>query len=222
MVTLHHLNNSRSQRILWLLEELGIDYDVKRYERDAVTNLAPASLRAIHPLGRSPVLTEGDTTIAESGAIVDYLVQMYGKDTFAPPTDKQDYQQYLFWVHFAEGSLMPPLVALMILEKARVKASKMFFIKPIADRIVDGIISAYYGPNLTQSLAYIEAYLEQNEWFAGSTPNAADVQMIFPLEAIVASGKAKDLPAIAAYVKRVHERDAYQRALKKGGEYAYA
>lgn len=222
MVTLHHLNNSRSQRILWLLEELDVDYDIKHYERDSETNLAPAALRAVHPLGRAPILTHGDVVIPESGAIVDYLVQHYGKETFSPPADSKAYQEYLFWLHFAEGSLMPPLVAKMILEKARLKAAKPFFVKPIADKIIDGIINAYYGPNLNQSLAYIEAYLEQNKWFAGESPTAADVQMIFPLEALVASGKADSLPAISAYVARVHARPAYQRALEKGGDYAYA
>jgi glutathione S-transferase len=222
MLTLHHLNNSRSQRILWLLEELGVEYTIEFYERDSVTNLAPDALRAVHPLGRSPVLTTPHGSIAESGAIVEYLVNQHASQAFKVPTDAEALQQYWFWMHFAEGSLMPPLVANLVLEKARQKGSKPFFIKPITDKLVDGILNAYYGPNLAQSLRYIETYLANNNWFAGDEPTGADVQMIFPLESLVASGRAKDFTAIQAFVKRVHARSAYQSALEKGGEYAYA
>ncbi|WP_420934640.1 glutathione S-transferase [Alteromonas sp. A081] len=222
MLTLHHLNNSRSQRILWLLEELGVEYKVAFYERDSQTNLAPDSLRAIHPLGRSPVLTTPHGAIAESGAIVEYLVRNYAESAFSVPEDDKALQDYWFWLHFAEGSLMPPLVANLVLEKARQKGSKPFFIKPITDKLVDGIINAYYGPNLAQSLRYVESYLASHTWFAGEEPTGADIQMIFPLESLVASGRADDFAAIRGYVKRVHERPAYQRALEKGGEYAYA
>lgn len=222
MLTLHHLNNSRSQRILWLLEELGVDYKIEFYERDSTTNLAPDSLRAVHPLGRSPVLSTPHGAIAESGAIVEYLVRNHAESSFATPKDEEALQQYWFWLHFAEGSLMPPLVANLVLEKARQKGSKPFFIKPITDKLVDGIINAYYGPNLAQSLRYVESYLANHTWFAGDEPTGADVQMIFPLESLVASGRADDFAAIRGYVKRVHERPAYKRALEKGGEYAYA
>jgi glutathione S-transferase len=222
MLTLHHLNNSRSQRILWLLEELGVEYTIEFYERDSVTNLAPDALRAVHPLGRSPVLTTPHGSIAESGAIVEYLVNQHASQAFKVPTDAEALQQYWFWMHFSEGSLMPPLVANLVLEKARQKGSKPFFIKPITDKLVDGILNAYYGPNLAQSLRYIETYLANNNWFAGDEPTGADVQMIFPLESLVASGRAKDFTAIQAFVKRVHARSAYQSALEKGGEYAYA
>ncbi|APE04511.1 MAG: glutathione S-transferase [Alteromonas sp.] len=222
MLTLHHLNNSRSQRILWLLEELGVDYKIEFYERDSTTNLAPDSLRAVHPLGRSPVLSTPHGAIAESGAIVEYLVRNHAESSFAAPKDEEALQQYWFWLHFAEGSLMPPLVANLVLEKARQKGSKPFFIKPITDKLVDGIINAYYGPNLAQSLRYVESYLANHTWFAGDEPTGADVQMIFPLESLVASGRADDFAAIRGYVKRVHERPAYKRALEKGGEYAYA
>ena len=208
MLTLHHLNNSRSQRILWLLEELGVEYKIEFYQRDSQTNLAPDSLRAVHPLGRSPVLTTPHGAIAESGAIVEYLVRNHATASF--------------WLHFAEGSLMPPLVANLVLEKARQKGSKPFFIKPITNKLIDGIINAYYGPNLAQSLRYVESYLAKNTWFAGDEPTGADVQMIFPLESLVASGRAKDFSAIQGYVKRVHARETYKAALEKGGEYAYA
>jgi len=222
MLTLHHLNNSRSQRILWLLEELGVDYNIEHYQRDSTTNLAPDSLRAVHPLGRSPVLTTPEGAIAESGAIVEYLVRKHGQTYFTSPESGENLQQYLFWLHFAEGSLMPPLVARLVLEKARQKGSKPFFIKPITNKLIDGILNAYYGPNLAQSLRYVESYLAHHTWFAGEQPTGADVQMIFPLESLVASGNAKDFPAIREYVKRVHARPAYKQALEKGGEYAYA
>ncbi|MBZ2160655.1 glutathione S-transferase family protein [Alteromonas stellipolaris] len=222
MLTLHHLNNSRSQRILWLLEELGVDYNIEHYQRDSTTNLAPDSLRAVHPLGRSPVLTTPEGAIAESGAIVEYLVRKHGQTHFTSPESGENLQQYLFWLHFAEGSLMPPLVARLVLEKARQKGSKPFFIKPITNKLIDGILNAYYGPNLAQSLRYVESYLAHHTWFAGEQPTGADVQMIFPLESLVASGNAKDFPAIREYVKRIHARPAYKQALEKGGEYAYA
>lgn len=222
MLTLHHLNNSRSQRILWLLEELGVEYKIERYQRDSVTNLAPDSLRSVHPLGRSPVLSTPNGAIAESGAIIEYLIHNHSETHFKTPTEPEALQQYWFWLHFAEGSLMPPLVANLVLEKARQKGSKPFFIKPITNKLVDGILNAYYGPNLAQSLRYVESYLSKNDWFAGDAPTGADVQMIFPLESLVASGRAKDFAAIQSYVKRVHSREAYKAALEKGGEYAYA
>ena len=222
MLTLHHLNNSRSQRILWLLEELGVEYKIERYQRDSVTNLAPDSLRAVHPLGRSPVLSTPNGAIAESGAIIEYLIHNHSDSHFKTPTEPEALQQYWFWLHFAEGSLMPPLVANLVLEKARQKGSKPIFIKPITNKLVDGILNAYYGPNLAQSLRYVESYLSKNDWFAGDAPTGADVQMIFPLESLVASGRAKDFAAIQSYVKRVHAREAYKAALEKGGEYAYA
>lgn len=222
MLTLHHLNNSRSQRVLWLLEELGVEYNIEFYERDKTTNLAPDALTKVHPLGRSPVLSTPDGNIAESGAIVEYLVKNHASETFVTPQDGEALQQYWFWMHFAEGSLMPPLVANLVLEKARQKGSKPFFIKPITNKLIDGILNAYYGPNLAKSLQYVESYLSNNTWFAGDALTGADVQMIFPLESLVASGKAKDLKAIQEFVARVHARPAYQAALAKGGEYAYA
>ncbi|MCP3862945.1 MAG: glutathione S-transferase [Pseudomonadota bacterium] len=218
-IVLHHLNNSRSQRILWLLEELGLAYTVKHYQRDAKTNLAPAALKDVHALGRSPVLTHGDLVLAESGAIIEFLV-----DTYAPhlkPASTADLIQYRFWMHFAEGSLMPPLVARLVLGKAREKAGP-FFIKPIVNKLVDGIIAAYYGPNLEQSLKYVNDYLSDHEWFAGDALSGADFQMSFPLEAMQGRVGKGLYPGIDAFVQQIHAREAYQRGLEKGGEYAYA
>lgn len=219
-VVLHHLENSRSQRVLWLLEELGIDYSLEVYKRDPKTNLAPDALKAIHPLGRSPVLSTSDGVLAESGAIIEYLIKHYGSDKFGAPELPTDYQNYLFWMHFAEGSLMPPLVAKLVLGKAKEKAGP-FFIRPLVKKIVDGIMDAYYGPNLQQSIRYIESYLSHHDWFAGESLTGADFQMIFPLEALL-SRASGNFPAIEAYVRKVHQREAYQRALEKGGDYAYA
>ncbi|QJR81195.1 glutathione S-transferase [Alteromonas pelagimontana] len=220
MLTLHHLNNSRSQRILWLLEELGVEYHLEIYQRDSQTNLAPPELRAVHPLGRSPVLTTDHGALAESGAIVEYIISRYATTDFVKPDDEQLYQQYLFWLHFAEGSLMPPMVARLVLSKAKEKAP--FLIKPIAGKFADAIVHAYYGPNLERSLRYVESYLSSHDWFAGPRPTGADVQMLFPLETLVARGGAKNYPAITKWVKYVHDRPAYQRALEKGGKYDYA
>lgn len=221
MLTVHHLNNSRSQRILWLLEELEVPYRIERYERDPKTNLAPDSLKAVHPLGRSPVLEfEDGSKMAESGAIVEYIIHQYGAGNFTVPSDNKVYQDYLFWLHFAEGSLMPPLVASLVFKKAKQKSPAL--IRPLASKILDAIIDNYYGPNLNQSLRYVESYLSKNDWFAGDAPSAADIQMSFPLEALVARENASKWTAINAYVKRIHSRDAYKRGLEKGGEYDYA
>ncbi|WP_137165492.1 glutathione S-transferase family protein [Salinimonas lutimaris] len=220
MLTVHHLNNSRSQRILWLLEELGVEYHLEKYQRDAKTNLAPKELKAIHPLGRSPVLTDEGLTLAESGAIVEYLIEKHGTGSFVKPAEPAVYQEYLFWLHFAEGSMMPPLVATLVLNTAKQKVPTL--IKPIANKVIDGIMDAYYGPNLEQNARYIESYLSSHDWFAGSEPSAADVQMIFPLEALLSRHDSSKFAAISAYVKRVQSRPAYQRALEKGGKYAYA
>lgn len=220
MITLHHLNNSRSQRILWLLEELGVDYQLETYQRDGETGLAPTQMKTIHPLGRSPVLTTEAGALAESGAIVAYLVKYYGNGKFQPPADRRLYQQYEFWLHFAEGSLMPPRVAGLVFDKAKEKVPLL--LKPLARKILDGISNAYYRPNFMQSIRYTENYLANHEWFAGTEPTGADVQMLFPLETMVARGNVNDFPAICAYVNKIHRRPAYVRALEKGGHYDYA
>ncbi|GGF59512.1 glutathione S-transferase [Alteromonas lipolytica] len=217
---LHHLNNSRSQRILWLLEELQVEYEIKHYQRDATTNLAPDSLKAIHPLGRAPVITHNGEALAESGAIIEYLIDTFGTQ-FKPAGDIAALNQYRYWMHFAEGSLMPPLVARLVLSKAKEKASP-FFMKPVVAKIVDAITAAYYGPNLKASLNYVNDYLSEHEWFAGDTLTGADFQMSFPLEAMQGRVGKGQYAAIDAYVQKIHARKAYQRGLEKGGEYAYA
>lgn len=219
MIVLHHLNNSRSQRILWLLEELGVEYEVKAYKRDATTNLAPTTLKLIHPLGKSPVITDGEITIAESGAIIDYLIRTYGPHLM-PEADTEAFRQYTYWLHFSEGTLMPPMVAKLVFDKVRTNA-KPFFVKIIANKIADKVMGAYFGPNIQANMSYVNTHLQNNTWFAGDQLTGADFQMSFPLEASVARGVGKDFPHIAEFVAKVHARDAYKRALEKGGDYDY-
>ncbi len=218
MITVHHLNNSRSQRVLWLLEELGLPYEVKRYERDAKTSLAPPELKAVHPLGKSPVITDGPLTVAESGAILEYLVDKYGQGRLKP-TDEQALLHYRYFMHFAEGSAMPPLVMKLIFNKIK-RAPMPFFVKPIAKGIADKVLGGFVQPNIDAQLQFLEAELTARPWFAGAEMTAADVQMSFPLEAAAARGGSLDgYPKIKAFLERIHARPAYRKALERGGPY---
>ena len=219
MIVVHHLNNSRSQRVLWLLEELGTEYEIKRYERDPKTMLAPASLRAVHPLGKSPVITDGDMTLAESGAILEYLVERYGQGRLVPPAGTPAYLRYRYWLHYGEGSLMPPLLLKLVFDK--IEASPMpFFIKPIARAISAKTKAGFITPQLTTHLDYLEGELGKSTWFAGEDFSAADIQLSFPLEAAQArAGLDASRPRLMAYLQRIHARPAYQRAIERGGEY---
>ena len=218
MITVHHLENSRSQRILWLLEELGVPYEVKRYERDKKTMLAPPALKAVHPLGKSPVITDGDVTVAESGAIIEYIVDRYGKGRMVPAPGTPERLRYTYWMHYAEGSLMPLLVMKLVL--SRVPQAVPFLVRPVARAIVRGVESLYLGPNLKLQLDYLEAELGTSEWFAGKDLTAADVQMSFPIEAAAARGEAGIMrPRLAMFLQKIHARPAYRRALEKGGPY---
>jgi glutathione S-transferase len=223
MIVLHHLNNSRSQRILWLLEELGVEYEVKRYERDPRTMLAPPELRAVHPLGKSPILTDGDTTLAESGAILEYLVERHGKGRFIPAAGTPERLRYTFWLHYAEGSAMPPLLVALLLN--RIDAAPVpFFVRPVAKGIVKKVREGFLAPQLETHLGYMESEIGKTPWFAGADFTAADVQMSFPLEAAHsrAGVTAETRPHLTDWLKRIHARPAYQRALVKGGPYDYA
>jgi glutathione S-transferase len=222
MILVHHLNNSRSQRVLWLLEELGVPYEVKRYERDPKTMFAPASLRAVHPLGKSPVVTDGETTVAESGAILEYLVERYGEGRFVPPPRTPERLRYTYWLHYAEGSAMPPLLLKLVFD--RIETSPMpFFVKPVARGIAAKVKSTLITPQLETHLDYMEGELGRSTWFAGSDFTAADVQMSFPLEAAVSrAGLGPSRPRLMAFLGRIHSRPAYVRALERGGPYAFA
>ena len=219
MITVHHLNNSRSQRILWLLEELGVEYDIRRYQRDSKTMLAPPELRKIHPLGKSPVITDGDLTIAESGAIVEYLVERYGNGRLIPPAGSPEKIRYTYWLHFAEGSVQPFLLLKLIFGRIA-KASMPFFAKPVAKAISRNATESFIQPNIERQLDYMDAELAANAWFAGTEFTAADIQMSFPLEAAVARGGLDSRrPNLMAFLQRIHERPAYKRAIERGGEY---
>jgi len=207
MILVHHLENSRSQRVLWLLEELGLPYEVRRYERDKKTMLAPPELRRVHPLGKSPVIEDEGRTIAETGAIVEYLVDK-ADGRLGPPAKREDRLRYRHFLHYAEGSMMPPLLAMLVVRRlgllgrpARAPMQKM----------------------LDQHLDWLESELAGRSWFAGDAFTAADIMMSFPLEASRhRAGLDDSRPNLIDWLERIHARPAYGAALKKGGPYAYA
>ena len=219
MITVHHLNNSRSQRVLWLLEEIGVGYEVRRYERDPKTMLAPESLRAVHPLGKSPVITESGLTIAESGAIIEYLIERHGGGGLKPPAGTPERLRYTYWLHFAEGSAMAPLLLSLIF--GRLPRQPMpFFVRPIARGICSKVLETFVGPQLKTHQKFMEGELEKSTWFAGEEFTAADIQMSFVVEASAARGGLDHtLPKLMAWLERIHARPAYNRALERGGPY---
>ena len=222
MITVHHLNNSRSQRVLWLLEELGLPYEIKKYQRDAKTMLAPPELLAVHPLGKSPVITDDGVTVAESGAIVEYLVERYSNGRLAPAIGTPQRLQWRYWLHFAEGSAMPPLLLKLIFDKVA-QSPMPFFVKPIARGISAKVQAMMVTPNLTRQLDFMESELGKSQWFAGDEFSAADIQMSFPLEAAAQrAGLDASRPKLMAFLTRIHARPAYQRALERGGPYSFA
>jgi glutathione S-transferase len=222
MITVHHLNNSRSQRVLWLLEELELPYDIKHYQRDAKTMLAPHELRAVHPLGKSPVISDGDTVVAESGAIVEYLVERHGNGRLMPQPGSDEALRWRYWLHFAEGSAMPPLLMKLVFDKVA-SAPMPFFVKPVARSIAAKVMSMMVTPNLERNLDFMESELGRSAWFAGDQFSAADIQMSFPVEASAQrAGLNASRPKLMAWLKKIHARPAYKRALKRGGPYAFA
>jgi glutathione S-transferase len=215
MITVHHLNNSRSQRILWLLEELDLPFEVKRYERTKA-GLAPETLKLVHPLGKSPVITDGDVTLAETGAIVEYLVEK--QQRLRPRSGTPEELLYRFFLHYAEGSLMPHLLMSLVFSKVQ-SAPAPFFIRPVINGIVAKVRKLWIGPQTELHFSYLEGELKDRRWFAGEEFSAADVQMSFPIEAAKAQGLLNDKPRLQDFLKSIHARPAYQRALAKGGEY---
>ncbi len=221
MITVHHLNNSRSQRVLWLLEELGVAYEVERYERDPKTMLAPPALLAVHPLGKSPVIVDGAVTVAESGAIIDYLVERYGGGRLIPPAGSPERLRYTYWLHYAEGSAMPPLLLKLVFDRVA-NGPAPWPISAVARRIAATVQNAFIGPQLQRHLEYMEAALGAHTWFAGEEFTAADVQMSFPLEAAASrAGLDAGRPRLMAFLERIHARGAYRRALERGGPYSF-
>ncbi|MEH2194664.1 MAG: glutathione S-transferase [Nostoc sp.] len=209
MIIVHHLNNSRSQRVLWLLEELGVDYEIKFYERDQKTMLAPASLREVHPLGKSPVITDGEDTVAESGAIIEYIVNRYGNGRLIPPSGTPERLRYTYWLHYAEGSAMPPLVMNLVFSNFGIGDSS--------------VKDAFIAPQIKLHFDYIEAELGKSTWFVGEEFTAADIQMSFPLEIVSTQAELiSSRPQIKQFIDSIHARPAYERALERGGKYDYA
>jgi glutathione S-transferase len=206
MLTVHHLNNSRSQRVLWLLEELGLDYEIKRYQRDATTNLAPPELLAVHPLGKSPVLTDGERTVHESGAIIDYIVRRHGNGRLAPAPGSDEHEQYLQWLHYAEGSAMLPLMLKLYTMRLPDRG------EALAPRITS---------ELDNHLGYMDRALGGTDWFVGGTFSAADVQLSFVPQIARVLYKLDAFTNLAAFLDRIHARPAYRRAIERGGAYAY-
>ncbi|MEJ2815858.1 MULTISPECIES: glutathione S-transferase [unclassified Caulobacter] len=220
MIVVHHLNNSRSQRVLWLLEELGLPYEVKRYQRDAKTMLAPPELLAVHPLGKSPVITDGDKTIAETGAIVEYIVQTYGQGRLVPAAGTPERLRWTYWLHYAEGSAMTPLLLKLVFTALPNRAPGLLkgLVKSIASKAQSGFVD----PQLKSHIDYWDAELAKTAWFAGPDFTAADIMMSFPLEAGAARAGAASRPRVKAFLDRIHARPAYKRALERGGPYDYA
>jgi glutathione S-transferase len=218
MLTVHHLNNSRSQRIIWMLEELGLEYDVVRYQRDPKTLLAPPELRAIHPLGKAPIVTDGSHILAESGVILEYLVERYGNGRFVPSHSSPEHWRYRYWMHYAEGSAMPPLLLKLVAGRIA-KARVPFFMKPISRKIAASLQTGFVDPQLDLHFDYIAEELKPTGWFAGNEFTAADVQMSFPIESGVARAGADARPSIRSFLERIHARPAYQRALARGGDH---
>jgi glutathione S-transferase len=221
MIIVHHLNNSRSQRVLWLLEELGVPYEVKRYQRDPATMLAPPALFAVHPLGKSPVIVDGAVTVAESGAIIEYLIDHYGGGRLIPPLGTPERLRYTYWLHYAEGSAMPPLLLKLVFDRVE-NGPVPWPISIVARGISATVKKTFIGPQLKLHLDYMEAELAAHPWFAGDEFTAADVQMSFPLEAAASrAGLNASRPHLAAFLDRIHARDAYKRALERGGPYSF-
>ena len=220
MIVVHHLEDSRSQRVLWLMEELGTPYEIKRYQRDPKTMLAPPELLAVHPLGKSPVIVDGDLTIAETGAIVEYLVGRYGGEHLGVPAGDTDRLQYTYWMHFAEGSAMPP--AVMKLFFSMLPKMVPFWMRPFAMLIAAGADKQFLDPTLARQMHFIEAKLASDAWFAGPRLSGADIMMSFPIETAAARGDLADLPETMGWLEKVHDLPGYQTALERGGPYAYA
>ncbi|MET0310680.1 MAG: glutathione S-transferase [Burkholderiaceae bacterium] len=219
MITLHHLNNSRSQRVIWLMEELGVPYEIKFYERNPRTMLAPPELRKVHPLGKSPVITEGEFTLAESGAILEYLVDRHGAGRLKPAAGTKEALRYTYFMHYAEGSAMPPLLLKLVFDTIE-RAKVPFFIKPVVKAISGKAKAGFIEPNIRQHLDFLEGELASRPWFSGEEFTAADVQMSFPLEAAHARGGLDaGRPRLMDWLGRIHARPAYARALEKGGKY---
>lgn len=218
MITVHHLENSRSQRILWLLEELGIEYEIQTYRRDPETLLAPDALKKVHPLGKSPVITDDAHTVAESGAIIEYLVARHGGEALVPDAGTPEHLRYIHWLHYAEGSAMPLLVMRLVFSRLG-KPPVPAILRPVGKLLANGIRRKLLDPQLRLHLDYWESELRQTAWFAGDDFSAADIQMSFPLLAAESRADLSHYPNIRKVLQNMRDRPAYRRAIEKGGEF---
>lgn len=220
MITVHHLENSRSQRVLWLLEELGIPYEIKRYERDKTTMLAPKELYAVHPLGKSPVIEENGVTVAETGAIFEYIGETHGAGALIPEKGTPEARAVTYWLHYAEGSAMTPLLLKLVF--SRLPENAPFIMKPVVKAVSKKAQDGFVDPRVNEHVRYWETELASTGWFAGTEFSLADIMMSFPLEAAGSRADLSALPNINGFLARIHARPAYKAALERGGPYAYA
>ena len=218
MLTVHHLENSRSHRILWLLEELGIDYEIQRYGRDKETGLAPPELLDIHPLGKAPVVTDGDKTLAESGAIVEYLVYEYDDGRLKPPDGTPEQLTYTYWLHYAEGSFAPLMLLSLVMGRIA-DAPVPFFLKPVTRGISEKVREGFLDANIKRNMDFIESSLTGSKWFCGDRFTAADVQMSFAIEAAEVRADFSAYPHLSGFLAAIRGRPAYKKAIEKGGHY---
>jgi glutathione S-transferase len=219
MITVHHLDHSRSHRVLWLLEELGVDYEVRRYERDPETLRAPATLKAVHPLGKSPTVVDGGRALAESGAILETLIERYGGGRLAPPAGTPERERYTYWMHYAEGSAMPALVLRLIFSQMP-RQPMPALARPVVRALARNVIDSFVQPQIDQHLDYMDGELARTAWFAGDEFTVADIQMSFPIEAAAAGRTLGDgRRSLSTYLQRIRARPAYRRALDRGGPY---
>ena len=220
MLTVHHLENSRSQRVLWLLEELEVDYEIEHYERDPKTMLAPPSLREIHPLGKAPVITDGDRSVAESGAILEYIVDEYGQGRLRPQRDTPEFLSYQYWMHYAEGSAMSPFLLHIVFDQLPKQGP--WAARPVLSMVSKTVHAEYIDGQVRLHMNYWEDHLSEQPYFAGNEFTAVDIQMSVPLESAEAAGWTDDYPQISKMVEKLRDRPAYQRALDRGGDYSLA
>lgn len=220
MIIVHHLENSRSQRVLWLLEEYGLDYEIRPYKRDPKTMLAPPELRAVHPLGKSPVIEEDGIKVAETGAVFEFLAERHDQGRLSPPKGTPEARAVTYWLHYAEGSAMPPLLMKLVFSRLPERAGAL--VRPLVKGVSDKAMTSFVDPRLKEHVDFWESALADTGWFAGDAITLADLMMSFPLETASARAGAGEYPNIADFLKRIHARPAYQRALERGGPYAYA
>lgn len=215
MYKVHHLINSRSQRVIWLLELLDMEYTIELHHRDPVTYLSPQSLKNVHPLGTSPILEKEKFTICESGAIAEFLIREAGdKQDLMPTIDSEHYIDAQFWAHYSEGSFIPPLVASLVLNKGRQKV-KPFFIKFIIGKFIDAVSAAYFDKVTKRNLDFVEAHLTDKDYFLGDRLSIADVHMSYPIEALYKARKLNAYPNTKAYIEKIQQLPSYKMAMAK-------